>query len=67
LNGAVRVVIASNKGVKTRIAQQLGAGDEIIELDRNDPSPQWEKLKKDNPFGFDIVVRIKSLFVKFNV
>jgi len=56
LNGAVRVVIASNKGVKTQIAQQLGAGDEIIELDRNDPSPQWELLRKDNPFGFDIVV-----------
>ncbi|KAF8724886.1 hypothetical protein AX14_008515 [Amanita brunnescens Koide BX004] len=56
LNGASEVVIASNKGIKTQIAQRLGAGDKIIELDRNDPGPQLERLKKDNHYGFDIVV-----------
>ncbi|KAG9311768.1 chaperonin 10-like protein [Chiua virens] len=56
LNGAVKVVIAANKGVKMDIAKQLDAGDEYIELDRKDPDAQWAKLKADNPYGFDIVV-----------
>ena len=56
LNGASRVVVAANKGVKTELARKLGAADEYVELDRANPKPQWEKLKKDNPYGFDVVV-----------
>lgn len=56
LNGASRVVIAANKGIKMDIAKQLNAGDEYVELDRKNPGPQWEQLKKDNPYGFDVVV-----------
>lgn len=56
LNGAHRVVIAANKGIKMDIAKQLNAGDEYIELDRQNPGPQWEQLRKDNPYGFDVVV-----------
>ena len=56
LNGAHRVVIAANKGIKMDIAKQLNAADEYIELDRQNPCPQWEQLKKDNPYGFDVVV-----------
>lgn len=56
LNGAHRVVIAANKGIKMDIAKQLNAADEYIELDRQNPGPQWEQLKKDNPYGFDVVV-----------
>ncbi|KAG9311755.1 chaperonin 10-like protein [Chiua virens] len=56
LNGAARVVVAANKGIKTRIAKELGAADEYIELDRNDPAVQWEKFRADNPYGFDVVV-----------
>ncbi|KAI5120613.1 hypothetical protein M0805_008089 [Coniferiporia weirii] len=56
LNGAMRVVIAANKGIKMDIAKQLDCGDEYIELDRANPGPQWEQLKKDNPYGFDVVV-----------
>ncbi|KAF9226326.1 GroES-like protein [Gyrodon lividus] len=56
LNGASRVVIAANKGIKTKIAQELEAGDDYIELDRSNPTPQWNKIKKDNPYGFDVVV-----------
>ncbi|KNZ82272.1 L-threonine 3-dehydrogenase [Termitomyces sp. J132] len=56
LNGASRVVIAANKGIKMDIARQLEAGDEYIELDRQNPEAQWQKLKEDNPYGFDIVV-----------
>ncbi|KAI0342265.1 GroES-like protein [Trametopsis cervina] len=55
-NGAHRVVIAANKGIKMDIAKQLNAGDEYIELDRQNPEAQWEQLKKDNPYGFDVVV-----------
>lgn len=61
LNGAAKVVIAANKGIKTDIAKQLDAGDEYIELDRVNPGPQWEKLKADNPYGFDVVVCPASL------
>ena len=56
LNGASRVVIAANKGIKMDIAKQLEAGDEYIELDRQNPHAQWEKLKQDNAYGFDVVV-----------
>jgi len=56
INGASRVVIAANKGIKMDIAKQLEAGDEYIELDRQNPEAQWQKLKQDNPYGFDVVV-----------
>ncbi|KAI0694962.1 NADP+-dependent D-mannitol dehydrogenase [Cytidiella melzeri] len=56
LNGAARVVIAANKGIKTLVARDLGAGDEYVELDRENPEAQWEKLRQDNPHGFDVVV-----------
>ncbi|KIK70189.1 hypothetical protein GYMLUDRAFT_34676 [Collybiopsis luxurians FD-317 M1] len=56
LNGASKVVIAANKGIKMDIAKQVDAGDEYIELDRQNPEPQWQKLKEDNPYGFDVVV-----------
>ncbi|KAJ6631134.1 chaperonin 10-like protein [Mycena sp. CBHHK59/15] len=56
LNGASRVVIAANKGIKMDIAKELDAGDEYIELDRQNPDAQWKKLKDDNPYGFDVVV-----------
>ena len=57
LNGAARVVVAANKGIKTKLAKQLEAAHEYVELDRQDPAAQWEQLKKDNPYGFDVVVR----------
>ncbi|KAI0073645.1 GroES-like protein [Panus rudis PR-1116 ss-1] len=56
LNGAASVTVVANKGIKTDIARLLGAGDKYIELDRANPTPQWEQLKKDHPYGFDVVV-----------
>ncbi|GJJ10524.1 putative secondary metabolism biosyntheticenzyme [Clathrus columnatus] len=56
LNGALRVVIAANKGMKMDIAKKLNCGDEYVELDRKDAQAQWDKLKLDNPYGFDIVI-----------
>jgi D-arabinitol dehydrogenase (NADP+) len=55
-NGASRIVIAANKGIKMDIAKKMNAGDEYLELDRQNPGAQWEQLKKDNPYGFDVVV-----------
>jgi len=56
LNGASKVTLAANKGIKMDIARRLDAADEYIELDRQNPGPQWAKLKEDNPYGFDVVV-----------
>ncbi|RPD65696.1 NADP+-dependent D-mannitol dehydrogenase [Lentinus tigrinus ALCF2SS1-6] len=56
LNGAHRVVVAANKGIKVDLAKQLDAGDEYLELDRENPAAQWEELKQKNPYGFDVVV-----------
>jgi len=56
LNGASKVVIAANKGIKMDIAKNIEAADVYIELDRQNPKPQWDKLKEDHPFGFDVVV-----------
>ena len=61
LNGAHKVTLAANKGIKMDIAKQLDCADEYIELDRQNPGPQWEQLKKDNPYGFDVVVRGRVL------
>ena len=65
LNGATRVVIAANKGIKTQVARELDAGDEYIELDRANPEAQWDKLKKDNPHGFDVVVSTAKLVSRY--
>ncbi|KAJ7857296.1 chaperonin 10-like protein [Mycena olivaceomarginata] len=46
LNGASKVVIAANKGVKTEIARTLDAADEYVELDRDAPDAQWAQLKR---------------------
>ena len=56
LNGASKVVLAANKGIKTEVAKSLDAADEYLELDRSNPQAQWEQLKKENPYGFDAVV-----------
>lgn len=56
LNGAQRVVLAANKGLKMDIARKIQAADEYIDLDRKDAANQWAQLKKDNPYGFDVVV-----------
>ncbi|KAL2868843.1 zinc-dependent alcohol dehydrogenase family protein [Aspergillus lucknowensis] len=56
LNGGCHVVVCAPEGLKMELAKSLGAGDEYIGLSRQDPSGQFNKLKADNPYGFDIVV-----------
>ena len=55
-NGGQHVVLASNKGPKMELAKKLNAADEYIELDRKNPTSQWEELKSRYPYGFDTVV-----------
>ncbi len=61
LNGAHKVVLAANKGIKMDLAKKMDVADEYVELDRQNPEDQWNKLKEENPYGFDIVVRHISL------
>jgi threonine dehydrogenase-like Zn-dependent dehydrogenase len=55
-NGGCHVVVAAPEGLKMNLAKSLDAADEYVELSRKDPAPQFEKLKSENPYGFDIVV-----------
>jgi D-arabinitol dehydrogenase (NADP+) len=56
LNGAARVVVAANKGIKTQVAKDLEVFDEVVELDRDDPRSSWSDLTQRYPDGFDVVV-----------
>ncbi|KAG7102171.1 D-arabinitol dehydrogenase 1 like protein [Verticillium longisporum] len=38
------------------LAKSLDAADHYIELSRSEPDVQFAQLKKDNPYGFDVVV-----------
>lgn len=58
LNGASNVVVAAPGGLKMDLARKLGAADVYVELSREDPSVQFEQIKMDNPYGFDIVVEV---------
>jgi D-arabinitol dehydrogenase (NADP+) len=55
-NGGCHVVIAAPEGLKMDLARKLDAGDVYLPLSRSDPQVQFEQLKKENPYGFDIVV-----------
>lgn len=57
-NGGSHVVIAAPEGLKMDLAKSLDAADEYIPLSRSDPQAQFEQLKKDHPYGFDIVVEV---------
>jgi hypothetical protein len=53
-NGGCQVTIAAPKGLKMDLAKSLDAADTYIELSRESPEAQFQKLKADNPYGFDI-------------
>lgn len=55
-NGGCHVVVAAPEGLKMDLAKKLGAGDVYVPLSRKDSSAQFEQIKKENPYGFDIVV-----------
>ncbi len=53
-NGCSQVTIAAPEGLKMNLAKSLDAADTYVELSRKDNKPQLDKLKADNPHGFDI-------------
>lgn len=55
-NGGCNVVVVAPAGLKMDLAQKLGAGDKYVELSRKSPQAQFDALKAENPYGFDIVV-----------
>jgi len=55
-NGGCNVVVAAPQGLKMELAKKLDAGDHYVELSRSNPEAQFEQIKKDHPYGFDIVV-----------
>ncbi|KEI39514.1 uncharacterized protein L969DRAFT_17435 [Mixia osmundae IAM 14324] len=54
--GAAKVVLAANAGMKMKIAREVNAADVYIDLDRQNAKDQWADIKKNNPYGFDVVV-----------
>ncbi|KAJ5206825.1 hypothetical protein N7491_002542 [Penicillium cf. griseofulvum] len=55
-NGGCNVVVVAPGGLKMDLAQKLGAGDKYVELSRESPQAQFDALKAENPYGFDIVI-----------
>ncbi|KAJ5368898.1 alcohol dehydrogenase [Penicillium cataractarum] len=57
-NGGCYTVIAAPGGLKMDLAKSLNAADEYVELPRESvaSAATLEKLKAENPYGFDIVV-----------
>lgn len=49
-------MLAANAGLKMEVARKVDAADVYVDLDRKSPKAQWDKLKQENPYGFDIVV-----------
>lgn len=50
LNGASKVVIAANEGIKMKIARECDAADEYWDLKRGDAAAQWAELKEAHPY-----------------
>jgi len=55
-NGGCNVVLAAPQGLKMDLAKKLDAADVYIELSRDNPEAQFQKIKDDHKYGFDIVV-----------
>ncbi|KAI2783039.1 GroES-like protein [Daldinia loculata] len=55
-NGVSQLTIAAPEGSKMELAKSLDAADFYVPLSRSNAAPQFEQIKNDNPYGFDIVV-----------
>lgn len=51
-----QTMIANKLVLSLNDACELNGWSEYIDLDRKDAANQWAQLKKDNPYGFDVVV-----------
>jgi D-arabinitol dehydrogenase (NADP+) len=48
-------------GLKMELAKKLDSADVYVELSRTNPEAQFQKLKDENPYGFDIVIEVSKL------
>jgi D-arabinitol dehydrogenase (NADP+) len=55
------LLIQNASGLKMDLAKKLDSADVYIELSRTNPEEQFQKLKEENPYGFDIVVEVGKL------
>ncbi|KAI9644307.1 hypothetical protein NHQ30_007664 [Ciborinia camelliae] len=55
-NGGCKVVLAAPGGLKMDLAKKLDAADTYIELSRDKPEAQFQQIKDEYKYGFDIVV-----------
>lgn len=55
-NGGCKVVLAAPGGLKMDLAKKLDAADIYIELSRDNPEAQFQQIKDEYKYGFDIVV-----------
>ncbi|KAL9113258.1 MAG: hypothetical protein Q9227_002593 [Pyrenula ochraceoflavens] len=55
-NGGCKLTIAAPSGLKMDAARRVNAADTYVELSREDSRPQYEMIRKENPYGFDVVV-----------
>lgn len=55
LNGAARLVVAAPAGPKLDLIQKLAA-DEVVAIDKKDPSQHQQQLSALSPNGFDYVI-----------
>jgi D-arabinitol dehydrogenase (NADP+) len=56
LNGGCHVVLAAPEGLKMDLAKKLDAADEYIALSRTNPQVQFDEIKSNFKFGFDVVI-----------
>lgn len=58
LNGAAKMTVAANAGMKMDIARQVDAADVYVDLprDKAEAKKAWDQLLLDNPGGFDAVI-----------
>lgn len=56
-NGAAKLTLAANAGMKMDIARQCDAADVYVDLprDKQEAKGAWDKLLADNAGGFDAV------------
>ena len=55
-NGGCSIVVAAPEGLKMDLARKLGVADKYVCLSRTEQKSQFDQLRADHPYGFDIVV-----------
>lgn len=56
MNGGCHVCIAAPDGLKMDLAKKLDAADEYVTLSRTNPQAQFDEIKRNAIYGYDIVI-----------